>query len=105
MGGNQIGLQIQRLQTRLAGRFNVPGIVQMDELQNVGATQIGESGSEAGILLDSFLQQRNRSFQRVWPVVVLQKIVRLLIVVMHSGDGFAGSFTHQEQTTNLWRRE
>ena len=61
------------------------GVALLGELQEIGASQVGERGSELRILRDDLLEQRNRRFERLRPVVVRQQLVRAPVVLLLSG--------------------
>ena len=61
-------------------------VALLGELQEVGAPEIGEGGSESWVLRDGLLEQWNRRLERPWPIVVRQQIVCPPVVLLRAGQ-------------------
>ena len=78
----QVRRQGERAQRGLARRFDVLRVALLGELQEVGAPEVRERGRELRVLRNDLLEQRNRRFERLRPVVVRQQVVRTPVVLL-----------------------
>ena len=76
----------ERAQRGVAGRFEIFRVALLRELQEVGAAQVRERGREPRVLRDNLLEQWNRRFERLRPVVMRQQLVRAPVVLLQTGD-------------------
>ena len=78
--------QRQRAQRRLARRIDELRVALLNELQEVRASEVRVRGRESRVRGDDLLEQWNRGFERMRPVVVREQVVRAPVVLLLAGD-------------------
>ena len=79
----QVRPQRESLERSPAGRLDVLRVALLRELQEIGARQVRERGSETRVARDHGFEQRDRRLERTRPVVMGQKVARAPVVLLH----------------------